>query len=238
MNFAKYNQLVGSLGFMILLITCNLHLLQGSPPSGLIYSNQQVAAGEWWRILTHPFVHVSGYHLLLDGAAVMLLWSELKMYSTTIRLYAAAICAISSLVAAVWLSPYLAQSGYCGLSGMAHGLMLFLGLVWLFSPSQGGMPDFVGNSVKIGGGLLVLLSGGKALYEVVTGNVLFNSYHLGELGIPIVHAHLGGALGGLLCWLLISSAGMTVDTEAGFRVVPPLRACVDSRLYRPPDSSN
>ena len=33
---------------------------------------QAVGGGQWWRLLTHPFVHVSAWHLLLDASIYIL----------------------------------------------------------------------------------------------------------------------------------------------------------------------
>jgi hypothetical protein len=50
-------------------------LASGRPPLRLVYSPGAVRSDEWWRLLAHPFIRVSRYHLLLDGAAFLaLLW--------------------------------------------------------------------------------------------------------------------------------------------------------------------
>ena len=61
----------------LLLGLLNLPLLAGHSTAALAFQVDAVAGGEWWRILTHPFVHVSWYHLLLDGAAFLILYANL-----------------------------------------------------------------------------------------------------------------------------------------------------------------
>ena len=58
----------GIMGFVLIVAICNLHLLLGRDPTSLIFDTARVADGQCWRIVTHPFVHVSWYHLLLDSA--------------------------------------------------------------------------------------------------------------------------------------------------------------------------
>ena len=53
-------------------------MLHGGLNSAMLFLPDAVRAGEWWRVLTHPFVHVTWYHLLLDGAAFFLLYNELQ----------------------------------------------------------------------------------------------------------------------------------------------------------------
>ena len=48
---------------------------------------------------------------------------------------------------------------------------------------------------------LVLKSG----FETLGGNLFFTSLHFGPIGIPIVEAHLGGAIGGILVYLYMNS---------------------------------
>ena len=189
-------------GFIIILMTCNLHLFRGSSPSMLIFEKDLVVDGEWWRVITHLFVHVSWYHLLLDGAAVTFLWHEIDFDSLLERFLVSITTAAGSLLAAVWFSPHIEQFGYCGLSGLAHGLMFYLGLVWLRQSFLQRRQNVVLGKL-VAGSLLVFLSGGKSIIEVVSGSVIFSQLHLGGLGIPIVHAHLGGVIGGFIAFVLL-----------------------------------
>lgn len=54
----------------------NAGLIAGCFCEPLIFRTQGVAADRWLRIFTHPFLHVSVYHLLLEAAAFSLLYSQ------------------------------------------------------------------------------------------------------------------------------------------------------------------
>ena len=81
-----------------------------------------VRAGEWWRLVTYPFVHVSWYHLLLDAAAFFTAYVELRHRRGLERLGFVAAAGAGGLLAAWWLAPIVFTRGLCGLSGVAHGL--------------------------------------------------------------------------------------------------------------------
>ena len=65
-------------GFAILLVLLNLPLLTGGFAGFFAFLPDAVWAGEWWRLVTPPFVHVSPYHLLLDAAACFTAYAELR----------------------------------------------------------------------------------------------------------------------------------------------------------------
>jgi membrane associated rhomboid family serine protease len=67
------------LGTMVLiLLLLNGSLLHGECNARLIFLPAAVRNGEWWRVLTHPFIHVTWFHLLLDATAFFLLYQELQ----------------------------------------------------------------------------------------------------------------------------------------------------------------
>jgi membrane associated rhomboid family serine protease len=72
--------------FLALLALFNLPLLTGSCWRSMMFQPGAVQSGEWWRIFTHPFVHVTWYHLLLDGAAFLALYHSLIESSVFRRL--------------------------------------------------------------------------------------------------------------------------------------------------------
>jgi len=202
-------------GFVVVLMICNVHLFHNTSPSSLIYKNELVAAGEWWRIITHLFVHVSWYHLILDALAVGFLWQEIDLKSSTQKILVALTCGGTSLLGSIWFSPYIEQVGYCGLSGVAHGLMFFLGLLWIYWALQE-KRKIDSQLAGFGGGvLLLLLSGAKSVVEIVSGSVLFSELHMGDLGVPIVEAHLGGVIGGAVAFIVLLVAGKgTINIRA------------------------
>jgi rhomboid family GlyGly-CTERM serine protease len=181
--------------FALVLALTNLPLLAGPVSETLLFVPSRVAAGEWWRVLTAPFVHVSAYHLTLDAGAFLLLYHGLREPSCAKRLCVAAACAAGSLLASL---PVLAPDGsLCGLSGVAHGLLAFSALEMLAS----------GDRTVARAGLAVLLAVlAKSAYEAATGHVAFASLHLGDVASPVAICHAGGVLGGLLAYLSLNAA--------------------------------
>src|SRR6476659_2296856 len=55
--------------FAGLIILFSGPVLWGSMWQSMVFQPVAVRSGEWWRVLTHPFVHVTWYHLLLDATA-------------------------------------------------------------------------------------------------------------------------------------------------------------------------
>lgn len=210
--------------FLLLLLGCNLHLFTGGAPAPLRYDHTAVLAGEWWRLLTHPLVHVSRYHLLLDVLAFAMLWNLLPL-PVPGKIGAACICATSSLALAVAFSPLIREIGLCGLSGIAHGLMVVCGGLSLSSPAlPSGARDWRNTFLGL---VLCAVGLGKSAIEVSSGGAIFAGMHDGALGVPIVEAHLGGALGGLLTVLFIRSGSfrrkgrqskVVFDTNVGERL--------------------
>ncbi len=187
-------------GFLTLVLLANGHLFQGQLPNLLNYDHGKVIAGEWWRILTYSFAHVSWYHLVLDVSATLLLWQEVNHLATKTKLALVAYISMMVLSISVLFSPYLVTTGLCGLSGLAHGLGVFTGLLKM---KKGFGAKTARSSLGYSG---LLLSGAiiiKCIYEVYYRQVLFGNFHLLDLGFPIVHAHLGGAVGGLSFFLLL-----------------------------------
>jgi rhomboid family GlyGly-CTERM serine protease len=200
---SKINRILPLIGFAGLLLISNLNLFRTVAPSALIFRPELVASGEWWRLFTHPFVHVSWYHLLLDSIGVMVLWAELTTFSLLGKTIAAVSCGAGSVLFATCFSPRIGQTGFCGLSGVAHGLMFLVGLCWIWQAVGLRRSGHVMRSQLLSGLLFVLVSGGKAVYEVVSGDIVFSALHMGVLGVPIVHSHLGGIAGGGLAFVLL-----------------------------------
>ena len=192
------------------IVVINLPLvLVGQPRASLVLFPDAVRAGEWWRLVLHPFVHVSLYHLALDGLAFLLLLRSLDRLRPLERLATAATTAATSAFAASLNGAELAAHGLCGLSGAAHGLMAASGLLMLCYGS---------SADRRTGRWLVGLVSLKALFEAVTGRILFESLHFGRLGLPNAFCHLGGVLGGLVVAALLGGrvarrrgAGLTAD---------------------------
>jgi len=179
--------------FGILIALFNLPLLMGTLPQAYIFYPAAVSAGEWWRCFTHPFVHVTWYHLLLDGAAFLTLYRGLFEASLWRRLSYVIAAAAGSLLASLAASEAISGSGLCGLSGIAHGLMAVSALEMLTRPGQA-------TERRIGLACLILVVG-KAAIEAVTGRMVLEFLSFGMLGSPVAVSHAGGVIGGLLVFL-------------------------------------
>ncbi len=172
--------------YLLALILANLGLLGGSVLTQGYYYPSRVLSGELYRLITHPFVHVSWLHLLLDGTAFLMLYSMLETQSW-IKRTAYVLGAHVGCTLGVTLSLGWGESiGYAGLSGIAHGLMAVWALELLDQPNKSLWP--------IGTWTLIIVTG-KALYEAVFNRMLFDFMHSGLIGQPIAISHLSGIIG-------------------------------------------
>jgi len=174
-------------GFLAAILAANLTLVFGKACTPLIFFTAQVSNGEWWRIFTFPFVHVSGYHLLLDAGAFLFLYHGLEETSARRRLLTVAACGAGSLGASLISSPL--TGGLCGLSGIAHGLMAVSALELMHTKDRA-----LRNASIICFWAVVL----KSILEAFAGHVLFSFLHFGSVGAPVAACHAGGILGGLI----------------------------------------
>jgi rhomboid family GlyGly-CTERM serine protease len=186
----------------VLLVILNLHLF-GVPVDHrwLVASPSALSAGRVWTLFTHAFVHVSWYHLLLDAGAVLTLYS-LVADDARRRVSAFLACMAGSLIAALCY-PGVSEYGFCGLSGIAHGLMGLYGCRMMADARRG--ERWQGAAV-----LAVVLA--KSMFEVASGGVVFGGLHVGDVGVPNTWSHLGGVLGGVVCW------GFFLPTAAWLRI--------------------
>jgi rhomboid family GlyGly-CTERM serine protease len=193
----------------LLLLALNLPTLAGDPLISLVFQPDALKRGEVWRLLTFPFIHVSWYHLLLDGAAFLLLYRSLQQPILAIRLLYVIAAGTMSLCMAWLLDPALAQRGLCGLSGVDHGLMAISSLEMIAS----GPPRTAERRLGLIALAVLLL---KSAFEAVTGSALLGFLHFGLMGHPVAVVHAGGVLGGILAFGLAhlsSSVGSSGRSE-------------------------
>ncbi|RMF47536.1 MAG: rhombosortase [Deltaproteobacteria bacterium] len=194
--------------WILILGIANLGLISQQPNLALYFSLDAVSRGEWWRVLTWPFVHVSVYHLLLDGTAFLLLLDSLKQTPAWRRTFLVITACAGSLLVPLWLAPELAQVGLCGLSGPAHGLAA----VWALEMIARRRSD---SQCKRLGWLLLVGLIGKCAWELWQGQVVFAGLHLGGIGHPVVSTHSGGLLGGICGWLMLNIPTKDSGSHAG-----------------------
>ena len=182
--------------FLALLAVFNIPVLTGSCWRAMMFQPGAVQSGEWWRLFTHPFVHVTWFHLLLDGAAFLALYHSLIESSTVRRLLYVVAAGAGSLCVSWVTAPGMSTSGLCGVSGIAHGLMAVSALEMV-----SGRPP--GSAERRIGYISFLLVVGKAAVEALTGRMLFTFLYFGLVGDPVAVSHAGGVIGGLLAMLLL-----------------------------------
>ncbi len=168
-------------GALLLVLAVLLLLAAGGAPWLLALRFERVAvqSGQWWRLLSAHFVHLGVRHLLLDGAALVLLWALFARALGPKSWVLVLLGAIAAIDAGLWwLAPRL--QWYVGISGLLHG-------VW----AVGAVLSAWRREVM--GWLLMIALAGKLAWEQHAGaSLVVASFPV------VVDAHLFGALGALL----------------------------------------
>ena len=178
--------------FTIIISFFSLPLLKGQYFESMIFMQSKFETGEYWRVLTHPFVHLSWYHLLLDAGAFLLLYHGLKESSRMKRIVYVVASGAGSLVFSFFTSTIVSNIGYCGLSGIAHGIMAVSALESMQRDNS--------TCWKI----LFLVVVGKSIIEGLSGHVVFEFLHFGLMGVPVATAHAGGVLAGITTFIVMN----------------------------------
>jgi len=207
--------------FLALLAIFNIPVLTGSCCHSMMFQAIAVQSGEWWRLFTHPFVHVTWYHLLLDGTAFLALYHSLIDTSVVRRLLYVLAAGAGSLFLSWVTAPGISTSGLCGLSGIAHGLMAVSALELVAGQPPGSTERRIG---QIG----FFLIAGKAAVEALSGRMFFTFLHFGLMGDPVAVSHAGGIVGSLTAMLLFNRAR---QQRTLFRLWLSL-SCIDAASHR------
>jgi len=174
--------------FAAIITFCNLHLFTNTFPEKAALFPDKLFAGEWWRIFSHYFAHLSWYHLLIDAGAFLVLFFSIE--KKTRYLYFVA-CAVGSLITPLLFSDTIYSNGLCGLSGIAHGLMVVAALEMTKNKHT--------KIIGIVAFSIVIL---KTTIELTFSPAALSFLHIGDVGIPITECHLGGIIGGLTIYLI------------------------------------
>ena len=185
--------------FAVAVCILNAPLLFDGNALDFVFTTGPVLRGQWWRILTHPFVHVSWYHLILDGSAFFLLYRQLGNLPIPVRLGLFASCLAGSIAGALVATGGSVAQGLCGLSGIAHGLMAYIAL-----RNCSRLPQ-----ERLSGATTLLFLLIKSICEWFTGIPFLNFLHFGNIGDPILAAHLGGVVAAGVFYLTALVAGKT-----------------------------
>jgi len=153
----------------------------------LIYQRNHISNGQVWRLLSGHFFHTNGYHLLLNLAALVLLWAlHGQFYTKKNYLFLFFCSTITCSFGLYFFSVELIQ--YVGLSGALHGIFIFGALFDIKAKDKTGYLLFFGAWIKI-------------IHEQVYG-ASSDVINLIEANVA-VDAHLWGAVGGMLSFLII-----------------------------------
>jgi len=163
-----------------------------------VYNHSLISQGEYWRLFTGHLLHTNGYHLLLNLAAIILLWALHGQFYHYINYSLLFIC--SALITSFGLytfSPELQQ--YVGLSGALHGIFVWGAMMDIRHKEKTGYLLFIGVWLKIA----------NEQYIGASENVA----QLIEASVAI-DAHLWGAIGGMFfsfCYFSYLSLNKTND---------------------------
>jgi len=148
----------------------------------LVYQRELISQGEVWRLLTGHLLHTNGFHLLLNLAALVMLWAlHGRFYSVQNYSVLFLFCSIATSVGIYLNTPSLIE--YVGLSGVLHGVFVFGAIMDILSKDKTGYLLFIGVWLKIA-------------HEQIYG-ASSDVSDLIEASVAI-DAHLWGAMGGLL----------------------------------------
>ena len=156
-----------------------------------VYQYQLISQGELWRTFTGHFFHTNGFHLLLNLAALVLLWA-LHGHFYNVRSYSLLFITSALICSAgmYFFSPEIRQ--YVGLSGVLHGVFVFGAIMDIRHKDKTGYLLFVGVWLKIAHEQFYGAS--EQVSSLINANVA-------------IDAHFWGAVGGLLfssCYVLMT----------------------------------
>ena len=171
----------GRLGFA-LLVACLWLLLPTlwgeAGRLALRYDRAALGAGEFWRLLTAHWVHLSFRHALVNVLGLALLWALFARDYSWRQWLLIVLSAILAIDAGLWLLDKTVQ-WYVGSSGVLHGVL-----------AAGALAQLKRRQPQ--GWLLGLMLAGKLSYEHLVGPLPFSG-----TAAVVVDAHLFGVLGGL-----------------------------------------
>ncbi len=173
----------------IIIFALLAYFFDGNTHQNFNYQQNLINQGQWWRIITGHFFHTNGYHLLLNLAGIILLWSlHGQFYQTKSYLLVFIVSALVCSFGIYFFSDNI--SIYVGLSGVLHGIFVWGALMDIINKDKTGYLLFIGVWLKIIHEQVYGASDDVA--QLINANVA-------------VDAHLWGAVGGLLAaiYLLI-----------------------------------
>ena len=147
-----------------------------------MYDRPAILGGEYWRLLTGHFTHLSNSHLLLNLAGLVLSWLLVGRNYSTAQWLVVLLLSIVSISSGFW---FLDENmlWYVGLSGVLHGLMIAGAIQGL-------------STLPVESAVICALVVSKLVYEQIVGPLPGSESVSG--GTVVVNAHLYGAIGGAI----------------------------------------
>jgi rhomboid family GlyGly-CTERM serine protease len=180
-------QAIHSLGPLFIFIAAFIAFIFDSQVADLlIYNRHLVATGEYWRLISGHFLHSNANHFMLNAAAVALLWALHGQYYSyknylVVFITSALICSLGIYYFSVDIVLYV------GLSGVLHGFFVWGALKDIQYKEKTGYLLLIGVILKIAHEQIY---GASAEVELLIGASVATD------------AHLYGAIGGLLSFIL------------------------------------
>ncbi|MEX0977082.1 MAG: rhombosortase [Woeseia sp.] len=161
----------------------------------LRFERTAIVDAEPWRLVTGHFVHLGPAHMLMNTAALLLLWLLVGQNLTAAGWLVVISACLIGIDLGFWLfDPQL--TWYVGLSGLLHG-MLAAGLVARYRVAMA-------ESLTLG-----CLLAAKILFEQVAGPLPGSALSAG--GPVVVNAHFYGALAGVAVGLLLRTGDQPAE---------------------------
>jgi rhomboid family GlyGly-CTERM serine protease len=111
------------LTLLALCVLLCLPTLGGAPGRLLLrYDRLQLAAGQWWRLVTAHLVHLDLHHALLNTLGFALMWALFEREYSPRQWLAILLGSIAAIDAGLWLADSTVL-WYVGSSGVLHGVM-------------------------------------------------------------------------------------------------------------------
>ncbi len=172
---------------MVALLGLMVYLLQDAGYEQSLRYQRSLFFDEPWRLLTHSLVHANYQHLLLNGSALVLMFALFsEAFNSLAWVFVLAVSAVLSATGLYYLSP---DVDWCiGLSGALHGLLVYVllrvnaSIVWLIALAAKVIAEQMPQLEELP-------------WHGVTESFI-------DVAV-VVDAHLWGAIGGLLLFILI-----------------------------------
>lgn len=186
MRQAQCHWVFSGIIFALIVLQC-LHSLE---LIDIAYRRSAIQSGEWWRLVTGQYVHNNLAHLLMNVIGLVIIYTLASLYRHANTYIAALVLTTPALGLALFYFEKDLEY-YVGISGVLHGVLVALGIV------------FASTSSKRLGYLLVFSVSVKVYFEYI--GVLSVDNVQQAIGIPVCFGahHLGVISGVVLAFVIV-----------------------------------